>query len=176
MTDIEERLEHYEAKKRERQERETEIVQLDLQLLAYARNHATPGDDYYRKYALRNAMILDYGKTYGTEAQARLRELLDDAREKFTARAQDLEEAAGIKDTDEVEELRKETAGIKDTGEVEELRKQVADFYRMNCQKADQINDIKRRILDELYNFPVLELLGVLLELQKKHKKENDDD
>lgn len=160
MTDIEERLEHYEAKDRERQERETEIVQLDLQLLAYARNHDTPGDDYYRKYVRRNAMIWDYGKTYGTEAQGRLRELLDDAREKFTARAQELEEAAGIKDTDE--------AG--------ELRKQVADFHRMNNQKADRIHDIKRRILDELYNFPALELLGVLLELQKKHKKENDDD
>lgn len=160
MTDIEERLEQYEAKKRERQERETEIVQLDLQLLAYARNHATPGDDYYRKYVRRNAMIWDYGKTYGTEAQKRLRELLDDAREKFTARAQDLEEAAGIKDTDEVEELRK----------------QVADFYRMSNQKADQIHDIKRRILDELYNFPALELLDILLELQQKHKKENDDD
>ena len=159
MTDIEDLLEQHEAKKRERQERETEIVQLDLQLLAYARNHDTPGDDYYRKYAQRNAMIQDYGKTYGTEAQGRLRELLDDAREKFTARAQELEEAADI----------------KDTGEVEEPRKQVADFYRMNNQKADQIHDIKRRILDELYSFPVLELLGVLLELQKKHKKENDE-
>lgn len=93
---------------RERQERETEIVQLDLQLLAYARNHATPGDDYYRKYVRQNAMIWDYGKTYGTEAQKRLRELLDDAREKFTARAQELEETAGIKDTDEVEEPRKQ--------------------------------------------------------------------
>lgn len=67
---------------RERQERETEIVQLDLQLLAYARNHDTPGDDYYRKYVRRNAMIWDYGKTYGTEAQERLREKLDDARTK----------------------------------------------------------------------------------------------
>lgn len=157
MTD---KQEHYEAKDRERRERETEIVQLDLQLLAYARNHATPGDDYYRKYVRRNAMIWDYGKTYGTEAQKRLRELLDDAREKFVARAQELEE----------------TADIKDTSEAEELRKQVADFHRMNNQKADQIRDIKRRILDELYNFPVLELLDVLLELQKKHKKENDDD
>ena len=149
MTDKQDR------ERQERQERETEIVQLDLQLLAYARNHATPGDDYYRKYVRRNAMILDYGKTYGTEAQARLRELLDDAREKFTARAQDLEEAAGIKDTDEVEELRK----------------QVADFYRMNNQKADQIHDIKRRILDELYNFPALELLDILLELQQREAR-----
>lgn len=162
MTDIEERLEQYEAKERERREREAEIMRLDLQLFMYARDHDTPGDDYYRKYVRRNAMIWDYGKTYGTEAQERLRELLDDAREKFRARAQELREAAGIKDTD-------------DTDEVGELRKQVADFYRMNNQKADQIHDIKRRILDELYNFPALELLGVLLELQKKHKKENDE-
>lgn len=159
MTDIQERLEHYEAKDRERQEREAEIMRLDLQLLVYARDHDIPGDDYYRKYVRRNAMVWDYGKTYGTEAQGRLREMLDDAREKFMARAQELEATAGIKDTDE--------GG--------ELRKQVADFYRMNNQKADQIHDIKRCILDELYSFPVLELLGVLLELQKKHKKENDE-
>lgn len=159
MTDIEDLLEQDEARDRERREREAEIMRIDLQLFAYARNHATPDDDYYRTYVQRNAMILDYGKTYGTEAQERLREMLDEAREKFLARAQELEEAAGIKDTDEVEELRK----------------QVADFYRMNNQKADQINDIKRRILDELYNFPVLELLDVLLELQKRHKKEDDE-
>lgn len=59
----------------------------------------------------------------------------------------------------------------KDTDEVEELRKQVMDFYRMNNQKADQIHDIKRRILDELYSFPVLELLGVLLELQQREAR-----
>ena len=159
MTDIQERLEHYEAKDQERQELEAEIMRLDLQLLVYTRDHDIPGDDYYRKYVQRNAMIWNYGKTYGTEAQERLREMLDEAREKFQARAQELAETAGIEDTDE--------AG--------ELRKQVADFYRMNNQKADQIHDIKRRILDELYSFLVLELLGVLLELQKKHKKENDE-
>lgn len=162
MTDIQERLEHYEAKDRERQEREAEIMRLDLQLFMYARDHDTPGDDYYRKYVQRNAMIWDYGKTYGTDAQERLREMLDDAREKFKARAQELKETAGIKETD-------------DTDEVGELRKQVADFYKLSNEKAYQINDIKRRILDELYNFPALELLDVLLELQKKHKKENDE-
>lgn len=159
MTDIEERLEHYEAKDRERQEREAEIIRLDLQLLLHAIDHTTPGDDYSRKYVQRDAMIQDYGKTYGTKAQERLREMRDEARDKFWGRAQELREAVGI----------------KDTGEAGELRKQVADFYRMNNQKADQIHDIKRRILDELYNFPVLELLGVLLELQKKHKKEDDE-
>lgn len=108
MNDTEDLLEHYEAKERERRKRETEIVQLDLQLFAYAKNHDTPGDDYYRMYTQRNAMIWDYGKTYGTEAEKRLRELLDDTREKFKARAQELEATAGIKDTDEVEEPRKQ--------------------------------------------------------------------
>lgn len=73
----------HEAKDRERREREAEIVQLDLQLFAYARKQRyTLGDKFYRKFAQRNAMILDYGKTYGTEAQERLREKLDDARTK----------------------------------------------------------------------------------------------
>lgn len=73
----------HEAKGRERRERETEIVQIDLELFMYARKQRyTLGDKFYRKFALRNAMILDYGKTYGTEAQERLRKKLDDARTK----------------------------------------------------------------------------------------------
>lgn len=73
----------HEAKDRERQERENEIAQIDLELFMYARKQRyTLGDKFYRKFALRNAMILDYGKTYGTEAQERLREKLDDARTK----------------------------------------------------------------------------------------------
>lgn len=111
----------------ERQEREAEIVRLELQLFAYARNHDTPGDDYYRKYVRRNAMILDYGKTYGTDAQARLKKTLDDAREKFLARAQELEETADIKDTDEVEELRKQVR----------LYREALRYYR------DQLNDAR---------------------------------
>ena len=94
MDDIQERLEHYEAKDRERRERETKIVQIDLQLFVYARTHETMGEDYYRKYALLNALILDYGKTYGTKAQERLKELMDDVRDKFLARVHELEEVA----------------------------------------------------------------------------------
>lgn len=82
----------HEAKDRERQERENEIVQLDLQLFVYARKQRyTLGDKFYRKFALRNAMILDYGKTYGTEAQERLREKLDDARTKAVLELQQRE-------------------------------------------------------------------------------------
>lgn len=99
MDDIQERLEHYEKKdrerkERERRERETEIVQIDLQLFVYARTHDTMGEDYYRKYALLNALILDYGKTYGTKAQERLKELMDDVRDKFLARVHELEGTA----------------------------------------------------------------------------------
>lgn len=73
----------HEAKDRERQGRENEIVQIDLELFMYARKQRyTLGNKFYRKFALRNAMILDYGKTYGTEAQERLRKKLDDARTK----------------------------------------------------------------------------------------------
>lgn len=99
MDDIQEHLEHYEAKdrerrERERQEREAEIMRIDLYLFVYVRTHDTMGEDYYRKYALLNALILDYGKTYGTKAQERLKELMDDVRDKFLARAHELEEAA----------------------------------------------------------------------------------
>lgn len=99
MDDIQERLEHYEKKDRERRgcerlERETEIVQIDLWLFAYPRTHDTMGEDYYRKYALLNALILDYGKTYGTKAQERLKELMDDVREQFLARVHEFEEIA----------------------------------------------------------------------------------
>lgn len=86
MDDIKERLEHYETKDRERKEREAEIMRIDLELLVYARNHDTINDDYCRAYMYRNAMILDYGKTYGTKAQEHLREMLDVARKKFLAR------------------------------------------------------------------------------------------
>lgn len=99
MDDIQERLEHYEKKDRERRERErlereTEIVQIDLQLFVYSRTRDTLGEDFYRKHALLNALILDYGKKYGTKAQERLKEWMDDVREKFLARVHELEEVA----------------------------------------------------------------------------------
>lgn len=92
MDDIQERLEHYEAKDRERKEREAEIMRIDLELFAYAKNtRYTLGDKFYRKFAQLNALILDFGKTYGTEAQERLREMLDEARTKLVARMHGME-------------------------------------------------------------------------------------
>ena len=77
---------------RELLDREIEIVQIDLWLFMYQRTHDTMGEDFFRKYALLNALILDFGKTYGTKAQERLKEIMDDAREKFISRAHELEE------------------------------------------------------------------------------------
>lgn len=99
MDDIQERLEHYKKKDRERRqcerlERETEIVQIDLWLFVYSRTHETMGEDFYRKHALLNALILNYGKTYGTKAQERLKEWMDDVREEFKTRVHELEEEA----------------------------------------------------------------------------------
>lgn len=87
-------LEHYEAKDREHWKRITEIVQIDLWLFVYPRTHDTMGEDYYRKYALLNALILDYGKTYGTKAQEHLKELMDDVRDQYLAREHEFEDIA----------------------------------------------------------------------------------
>lgn len=94
MDYIQERQEHYEAQDRERQKREDEIMRLDIKLVVYAGSHAIQDDDYRLIYLQRNAMILDYGKTYGTKAQERLREMLDESRKEFIARAQELEDHA----------------------------------------------------------------------------------
>lgn len=83
-----------EAKDRERKERETEIVQIDLKLFVYARTHDTVNEDYHRMFKQRNAMIWDYVKTYGKEALEHLSEMLDVARKKFLACEHELEETA----------------------------------------------------------------------------------
>lgn len=65
--------------------------------------------------------------------------------------------------------------------ELDEAHKAYVKQYeaeeQMESQKGqiNELMDVKRRILDELYKFPVLELLDVLLELRRKHKKENDE-
>lgn len=149
MDDIQERLEHYEAKDRERKEREAEIMRHDLQLLMYARNHATPDDDYCRKYMRRNAMIWDYGNTYGTEAQAHLREMLDEARKKFLARAQELEEEEG---TDKM---------------TESYIKQISEDYRAEIERLKQIIEIKDKQIDEYKK--ILKVQEQQIYMQKEH-------
>jgi len=116
MDDIQERLEHYEKKDRERKEREAEIMRIDLYLFVYARNHDTVNEDYCRMYMQRNAMILDYGKTYGTKAQERLREMLDVARKKFLARVHELERI--LKNDKKQGDQNDQTRAFNKTGEM----------------------------------------------------------
>lgn len=59
--------------------------------------------------------------------------------------------------------------------QIKELRQQLSEMDAVANAHAYEIMDVKRRILDELYKFPALELLDVLLELRRKHKKENDE-
>lgn len=64
--------------------------------------------------------------------------------------------------------------------QLEEARKAYVKQYetegllKSQNGQINEIMDIKRRILDELYKFPTVELLGVLLELWRKPKKETD--
>ena len=118
---------------RKRKEREAEIVRLDLQLLLHAIDNTTATcDDHHRKYEQRNARIRYYSNTYGTEALARLNELRDEARNKFWGRTQELREAAGIKDTDEVR-----------------LYGEMLSYYRDRLNEANDIGDVLCYTLDK---------------------------
>lgn len=150
MDDIQERLEHYEKKDRERKERETEIVQIDLDLFAYAKNtRYTLGDKFYRKFAQLNALILDFGKTYGTEAQERLREKLDVARDKLLARMHGMEEEER---TDKM---------------TESYIKQISEDYRAEIERLKQIIEIKDKQIDEYKK--ILQVQEQQTYMQKEH-------
>ena len=150
MDDIQERLEHYEKKDRERKEREAEIMRIDLELFAYAKNtRYTLGDKFYRKFAQLNALILDFGKTYGTEAQERLREKLDTARTKLLARMHGMEE---------------EEATDKMT---ESYIKQISEDYRAEIERLKQLIEIKDKQIDEYKK--ILKVQEQQIYMQKEH-------
>lgn len=142
MTDIQERLEHYEADDRERRGLEAKIKDLDLNMLIISKDKNAPDEEFRAVYLQRCKLLRRYRGTYGQEAELQLRDQLAEAREVYA------------KQYEAEEQLSKMDA--------------VANAH------AYEIMDVKRRILDELYNFPALELLGVLLELQKKHKDDEE--
>lgn len=51
--------------------------------------------------------------------------------------------------------------------ELEELRQQRNEFYMLLQKRGYEIADLKRRICDELYNYPAHTLLELLISLQK---------
>lgn len=59
--------------------------------------------------------------------------------------------------------------------ELEELRQQRNDFYILLQEKGYEIMDLKRRICDELCNYPAYTLLEMLISLQKNHDTTGGD-
>lgn len=153
MTDIQERLEHYEAKDRERQELADEIKDRDLNLFRLARDKNEPDEEFRAAYIQQGQLLRQYREKYGREAEEQLRDQLYEARRAY----------AEQDDAEEQLESQK--------GQINELRQQLSEIDAVSNAHAYEIMDIKHRILDELYNFPVLELLDVLLELQQREAR-----
>lgn len=153
MTDIEERLEHYEARDRERQELEAEIKDHDLNLFRLARDKNEPDEEFRAAYIQRGQLLRQYREKYGREAEEQLRDQLYEARRAY----------AEQDDAEEQLESQK--------GQINELRQQLSEIDAVSNAHAYEIMDIKRRILDELYNFQAVDLLGVLLELQQREAR-----
>lgn len=60
--------------------------------------------------------------------------------------------------------------------EIEELRQQRNEFYTLLQKKGYEIADLKRRICDELYNYPAYVLLETLISLRKSAITPEADD
>lgn len=150
MTDIQERLEHYEAKDRERQELADAIKECDLDLFNITRDKTEPDEEFRATYLQRGIMLRQYRKKYGQKAEEQLRDQLDELRSAYVKRYEAKEQMESQK------------------GPLNELRQQLSEIDAVANAHACEIIDVKRRILDELYKFPVLELLDILLELQQR--------
>lgn len=83
MTDIQERLEHYEAQDRERQELADAIKECDLDLFNITRDKTEPDEEFRATYLQRGIMLRQYRKKYGQKAEEQLRDQLDEARRAY---------------------------------------------------------------------------------------------
>lgn len=69
--------------------------------------------------------------------------------------------------TDNIEDLKKE---------LEELRRQRADLDARLQNRTWEIVDLKRRICDELYDFPAYALLEALISLRKSYINKDQEE
>lgn len=83
MTDIQERLEHYEAQDRERQELADKIKECDLNLFRLARAKNEPDEEFRAAYIQQGQLLRQYREKYGREAEEQLRDQLAEAREAY---------------------------------------------------------------------------------------------
>lgn len=143
-----------EADDRERQELEDKIKQCDLNMFASSKDKSEPDEEFRAGYLQRGEMLKQYRWKYGKKAEEQLLGQLDEARKAY------------------VKQYVSEGLLKSQNGQINELKKQLSEMDV--TANVHEIMDIKRRILDELYKFPAVELLGVLLELWRKPKKETD--
>ena len=142
----------HEAYDRKRKELEDKIKQCDLNMLAISKDKSEPDEEFRTVYLRRCELLWQYRVRYGQEALHQLGGQLDDARKDYVKQY----EAEGL--------LKSQN------GQINELKKQLSEMDV--TANVHEIMDIKRHILDELYKFPVVELLGVLLELLKTQNKD----
>ena len=153
MTDIQERLEHYEAQDRERRELADEIKDRDLNLFRLARDKNEPDEEFRAAYIQQGRLLRQYREKYGRKAEEQLRDQLYEARRAYAEQYEAKEQMESQK------------------GQINELRQQLSEIDAVANAHAYEIIDVKRRILDELYKFPAVDLLGVLLELQQREAR-----
>ena len=83
MDDMQERLEHYGSKDRERKELEDEIKQCDLNMLAMSKDKSEPDEVFRIIYLQRCELLRQYREKYGKKAEYQLRDQLDEARKAY---------------------------------------------------------------------------------------------
>lgn len=83
MTDIQERLEHYEAQDRERQELEAKIKDSHLNMFIISKDKSEPDDEFRAVYLQHCELLRQYRRKYGLEAEEQLRDQLDEARRTY---------------------------------------------------------------------------------------------
>lgn len=153
MDDIQERLEHYEKKDRERREMEAKIKDNHLNMLIISKDKNASEEKFRAVYLQHCEMLRQYRRKYGLEAEDYLRGQLDEANRAY------------MKQFEAEEQLESQN------GQINELRRQLSEIDALANAHAYEIIDVKRLILDELYKFPAVDLLGVLLELQQREAR-----
>lgn len=83
MTDIQERLEHYEAQDRERLELADKIKERDLNLFRLARDKNEPDEEFRAAYIQQGLLLRQYREKYGRKAEEQLRDQLYEARRAY---------------------------------------------------------------------------------------------
>lgn len=83
MTDIQERLEHYEARDKERQKLADKIKEHDLNLFRLAIDKTEPDEEFRAAYIQQGQLLRQYREKYGREAEEQLRDQTADARKAY---------------------------------------------------------------------------------------------